>query len=228
MNPFPSPGPQMRAPNSFPPGQMFPARTGGLTNFARAPGLIGTGGAARAPVNIMTVLENVQKMFQVAETMGPMFRQYGPAVKNLPNLVKKFQNGLTSFMPKEKESESQSDGPKAEESLSFKEKLKEKINRSRPEKNKNLNESISINEETIQTKQTKRKSLPDTNIVTHKKRKKTSNIKDENKNKEFQKSDENELMKITGPKGYKAPSLSRKIEAKGIIEKSQPRPKLYI
>ncbi|MDN4525416.1 VrrA/YqfQ family protein [Fictibacillus fluitans] len=83
MYPFPPRGPQSgRTPHAnVPPGQRF-APPGGMRSM---PGL---GGAARSPLNMLTMVENVQKMLQVAETMGPMVKQYGPMVKNLPDMMK--------------------------------------------------------------------------------------------------------------------------------------------
>lgn len=81
MHPYPPIGPQGGRSAGMPPGQRF-APPAGMRSLG------GLAGAARSPMNVLTMVENVQKMLQVAETMGPMFKQYGPMVKNIPDMMK--------------------------------------------------------------------------------------------------------------------------------------------
>ncbi|MFC0188158.1 VrrA/YqfQ family protein [Fictibacillus aquaticus] len=103
MHPFP-PYPPSRSPfSSFQPphGMHAPFRTpipGMQTHhdpLNRMFGAIGTGGIP-ARTSVFSMLDNVQKVLKVAETMGPMVKQYGPMMRNLPSLMtmlKDYQNG---------------------------------------------------------------------------------------------------------------------------------------
>ncbi|WP_164988833.1 VrrA/YqfQ family protein [Fictibacillus sp. S7] len=111
MYPFPPRGPQRgRTPHAnVPPGQRF-APPGGMRSL---PGL---GGAARSPLNMLTMVENVQKMLQVAETMGPMVKQYGPMVKNLPDMMKslkEFRDNTNKAFKEKKEAREEAKVQKA-------------------------------------------------------------------------------------------------------------------
>ncbi|MCM3716848.1 YqfQ family protein [Fictibacillus phosphorivorans] len=73
--------------------QGMPRHAGSVDRFL---GTIGSGGSVTGGTSIFTMLNNVQKVLKVAETMGPMIKQYGPAMKNLPSIMtafKEFQNG---------------------------------------------------------------------------------------------------------------------------------------
>ncbi|MDN4074785.1 VrrA/YqfQ family protein [Fictibacillus terranigra] len=99
MHPYPPIGPQRGRSAGMPPGQRFAAPAGMRS-------LAGLGGAARSPLNVLTMVENVQKMLQIAETMGPMFKQYGPMVKNLPDMMKslkEFKDNTNKTLKEKKE-----------------------------------------------------------------------------------------------------------------------------
>ncbi|MFC7372554.1 VrrA/YqfQ family protein [Fictibacillus iocasae] len=65
-------------------------------------GAIGTGGIP-ARTSVFSMLDNVQKVLKVAETMGPMVKQYGPMMRNLPSvltMIKDYQsNSATKDEP---------------------------------------------------------------------------------------------------------------------------------
>jgi hypothetical protein len=85
MQPF-----QVSQPISGFPGMQ--RQTGSVDRFLGSVG----GGGISGGTNVFTMLNNVQKVLKVAETMGPMIKQYGPAMRNLPsimNALKDFQNG---------------------------------------------------------------------------------------------------------------------------------------
>jgi YqfQ-like protein len=71
----------------------MPRHAGSVDRFL---GTIGSGGNITGGTSIFTMLNNVQKVLKVAETMGPMIKQYGPAMRNLPSIMsalKDFQSG---------------------------------------------------------------------------------------------------------------------------------------
>lgn len=71
----------------------MPRHAGSVDRFL---GTIGSGGSITGGTSIFTMLNNVQKVLKVAETMGPMIKQYGPAMRNLPSIMtalKDFQSG---------------------------------------------------------------------------------------------------------------------------------------
>jgi outer membrane biosynthesis protein TonB len=71
----------------------MPRHAGSVDRFL---GTIGSGGSVTGGTSIFTMLNNVQKVLKVAETMGPMIKQYGPAMRNLPSIMtalKDFQSG---------------------------------------------------------------------------------------------------------------------------------------
>ncbi|MBY6035461.1 YqfQ family protein [Fictibacillus nanhaiensis] len=75
----------------------MPRNPGGSVD--RFLGTIGSGGSVTGGTNVFTMLNNVQKVLKVAETMGPMIKQYGPAMKNLPSIMtalKDFQSGSST------------------------------------------------------------------------------------------------------------------------------------
>ncbi|WP_257346003.1 YqfQ family protein [Pseudalkalibacillus decolorationis] len=101
------PGPfgQMGPFSSFGPGPMPPYGGG----FGPKPmGLLArlftpsSGGS----VNLLGMVENVQKVMKMADTVKPLVQQYGPMVKNLPSmlqLLKEYQNYSSDEDTKEPE-----------------------------------------------------------------------------------------------------------------------------
>jgi outer membrane biosynthesis protein TonB len=74
----------------------MPRQMGSVDRFL---GTIGSGGSISGGTSVFTMLNNVQKVLKVAETMGPMIKQYGPAMRNLPSIMtalKDFQSGSSS------------------------------------------------------------------------------------------------------------------------------------
>ncbi len=74
----------------------MPRQMGSVDRFL---GTIGSGGSITGGTSVFTMLNNVQKVLKVAETMGPMIKQYGPAMRNLPSIMtalKDFQSGSSS------------------------------------------------------------------------------------------------------------------------------------
>jgi hypothetical protein len=93
-------------------------------------GAMGSGGFSGG-TNVFTMLNNVQKVLKVAETMGPMIKQYGPAMKNLPSIMsalKDFQSGATQKNEAGKETDATNKTDK-------KENKKEKQNLNEKKKN---------------------------------------------------------------------------------------------
>ncbi|SFD68156.1 YqfQ-like protein [Bacillus sp. OV194] len=122
MHPYPPIGPQGGRSAGIPPGQRF-ALPAGMRSLA------GLGGAARSPMNVLTMVENVQKMLQVAETMGPMVKQYGPMVKNLPDMMKslkEFRDNTNKTIKEKKEARDEKAKAKKEAAPQSKPKKKEK------------------------------------------------------------------------------------------------------
>ncbi|MCF6137945.1 YqfQ family protein [Pseudalkalibacillus berkeleyi] len=111
-------GPQSMGPISqF--GQMMPFR-GGFP-AARSAGFLsrflspnpGAGGG----LNLIGMVENVQKVMKMADTVRPMIQQYGPMIKNFPSmlqLLKEYQNySSDSSSDEESETETQPEQKKS-------------------------------------------------------------------------------------------------------------------
>ncbi|EIT85196.1 hypothetical protein A374_10650 [Fictibacillus macauensis ZFHKF-1] len=86
MNQYPPIGPGHRRSS----GMSGPPRFNPGSSFRSMPNVPST--ASRSPFNMLSIVENVQKMMQVAETMGPMVKQYGPMVKNLPDMMRSLKD----------------------------------------------------------------------------------------------------------------------------------------
>ncbi|MBN3556164.1 hypothetical protein JYA63_17960 [Fictibacillus nanhaiensis] len=83
----------------------MPRQMGSVDRFL---GTIGSGGSITGGTSVFTMLNNVQKVLKVAETMGPMIKQYGPAMRNLPSIMtalKDFQSGSSSKAEKDSEAD---------------------------------------------------------------------------------------------------------------------------
>ncbi|WP_194270798.1 VrrA/YqfQ family protein [Fictibacillus phosphorivorans] len=83
----------------------MPRQMGSVDRFL---GTIGSGGSITGGTSVFTMLNNVQKVLKVAETMGPMIKQYGPAMRNLPSIMtalKDFQSGSSSKAEKDTEAD---------------------------------------------------------------------------------------------------------------------------
>jgi hypothetical protein len=118
MQPF-QVNPQMYGMNRMPGMNAMPPHPGSVDRFL---GTIGSGGMTGG-TNVFTMLTNVQKVLKVAETMGPMIKQYGPAMRNLPSLMnafKDFQSGGSS------KNDDDSTSPDASKKAEEREKIKEK------------------------------------------------------------------------------------------------------
>ncbi len=79
-------------------GQMMPYRGGGLP-AGRTLGFLSRflspNPGAGSGLNLIGMVENVQKVMKMADTVKPLVQQYGPMVKNLPSmlqLLKEYQN----------------------------------------------------------------------------------------------------------------------------------------
>ncbi|MFG6494147.1 VrrA/YqfQ family protein [Fictibacillus sp. UD] len=92
MQPF-QVNPHMHNMHGMPGMNHMPRQMGSVDRFL---GTIGSGGSVAGGTSVFTMLNNVQKVLKVAETMGPMIKQYGPAMRNLPSIMtalKDFQSG---------------------------------------------------------------------------------------------------------------------------------------
>jgi outer membrane biosynthesis protein TonB len=114
----------------------MPRHQGSVDRFL---GTIGSGGSNTGGNNIFTMLNNVQKVLKVAETMGPMIKQYGPAMRNLPSIMtalKDFQNGgSNSKAETNTEAETSKKADEADEAEN-KTKIKEPAEKNKKEKRK--------------------------------------------------------------------------------------------
>jgi hypothetical protein len=102
-------------------------------------GTIGSGGSITGGTNVFTMLNNVQKVLKVAETMGPMIKQYGPAMRNLPSIMtalKDFQNGSSSKADTEPEADTSKKAEKKEKKKEIKENKEMKENKEVPQNEK--------------------------------------------------------------------------------------------
>ncbi|RZT22329.1 YqfQ-like protein [Fictibacillus sp. BK138] len=119
----------------------MPRHAGSVDRFL---GTIGSGGSITGGTSIFTMLNNVQKVLKVAETMGPMIKQYGPAMRNLPSIMtalKDFQNGGSETKAENspeadtsKKAENNDKIAEVEENTEPKEKKKEKRKKETEEK----------------------------------------------------------------------------------------------
>jgi outer membrane biosynthesis protein TonB len=111
----------------------MPRHQGSVDRFL---GTIGSGGNITGGNNIFTMLNNVQKVLKVAETMGPMIKQYGPAMRNLPSIMtalKDFQNGGSKSKA---ETNTEAETSKKTDEAENKTKIKEPEEKNKKEKRK--------------------------------------------------------------------------------------------
>ncbi len=110
----------------------MPRQIGSVDRFL---GTIGSGGSVTGGTNVFTMLNNVQKVLKVAETMGPMIKQYGPAMRNLPSIMtalKEFQSGSS----KKADNDAEADTSETAEMNPEKKESKEKTEPKKKEKKK--------------------------------------------------------------------------------------------
>lgn len=136
-------------PGSFPALQRgvlpgVPQQAGGMLSRI-LPGAAGQGG-----MDMMGMIQNVQKVMQAADTIKPMVQQYGPMVKQLPEMIalfKEYQNsGDTSDDSEEEETD--------EEPVKTKKKTNKSKAPKKPPGTATKKKKESISEETV------RKSKP--------------------------------------------------------------------
>jgi hypothetical protein len=129
MQPF-QVNPHMQNMNSM---HGMPRHEGSVDRFL---GTIGSGGSVTGGTSIFTMLNNVQKVLKVAETMGPMIKQYGPAMRNLPSIMtalKDFQSGGSS---KKAETSTEADTSKKADNKEKNAEIKEDTETKKKEKRK--------------------------------------------------------------------------------------------
>lgn len=148
MQPF-QVNPYMHNMQGMPGMNPMPRQMGSVDRFL---GTIGSGGSVTGGTNVFTMLNNVQKVLKVAETMGPMIKQYGPAMRNLPSIMtalKDFQSGSS----KKADNDTEADTSEKAEMNIEKNEVKEK------------NEAKEKNESKKKEKKDKRKPESDEPIV---------------------------------------------------------------
>ncbi|KZE68402.1 hypothetical protein AWM68_16120 [Fictibacillus phosphorivorans] len=129
MQPF-QVNPYMQNMHGMPGMNHMPRQMGSVDRFL---GTIGNGGSVTGGTNVFTMLNNVQKVLKVAETMGPMIKQYGPAMRNLPSIMtalKDFQNGSS----KKSDSDTEADTSEKAEMTVVKNEVKENAESKKKEK----------------------------------------------------------------------------------------------
>lgn len=113
----------------MPPGS-FPALQRGVMPGApqQAGGMLSRllPGAGQGGMDMMGMIQNVQKVMQAADTIKPMVQQYGPMVKQLPEMIALFKEyQKSSGSTDDSEDEDSNDEPV---------KTKKKTNKSKPNK----------------------------------------------------------------------------------------------
>ncbi len=106
----------------------MPRQMGSVDRFL---GTIGSGGSITGGTSVFTMLNNVQKVLKVAETMGPMIKQYGPAMRNLPSIMtalKDFQSGSSSKAENDTEADTSEKPENTEQTTDTNEKSEAKKN----------------------------------------------------------------------------------------------------
>lgn len=93
----------------MPPGSFQGMQAGGLGGAQRAGGMLsnliqgstqGAGG-----MDMMGMVQNVQKVMQAADTIKPMVQQYGPMVKQLPEMIALFKEYKNSSSSEDEETD---------------------------------------------------------------------------------------------------------------------------
>ncbi|MGM7702023.1 VrrA/YqfQ family protein [Pseudalkalibacillus sp. Hm43] len=102
-------------------GQMMPFRGGGLP-AGRSLGFLSRflspNPGAGSGLNLIGMVENVQKVMKMADTVKPLVQQYGPMVKNLPSmlqLLKEYQNYSSDSDSEEEDSSTEEKEAKPEQ-----------------------------------------------------------------------------------------------------------------
>lgn len=85
----------------LPPGSFQGMQAGGLPGAQQAGGMLSSllQGNAQGGMDMMGMVQNVQKVMQAADTIKPMVQQYGPMVKQLPEMIalfKEYKNSSSS------------------------------------------------------------------------------------------------------------------------------------
>lgn len=111
----------------------MPRHAGSVDRFL---GTIGSGGSITGGTSIFTMLNNVQKVLKVAETMGPMIKQYGPAMRNLPSIMSAFKDFQSGSSETKAENSAEADTSKKADSKEKNAEMKEKPEPKKKEKRK--------------------------------------------------------------------------------------------
>lgn len=119
MQPF-QVNPQMQNMNSL---HGMPRHAGSVDRFL---GTIGSGGSITGGTSIFTMLNNVQKVLKVAETMGPMIKQYGPAMRNLPSIMTALKDFQSKGSATKEETSAEADTSKKADKTEKDTEIKEK------------------------------------------------------------------------------------------------------
>jgi hypothetical protein len=136
----------------FSPNSFQPQKVGLLAR------LFGTNPTSGAP-GFMGMIQNAEKMIQVAQTVKPMIEQYGPLAKNLPSmlqLLKEYQNYSSSSDEKQDETESK----KEPESKSDQKPKSNKTDESGPVKKKGKKIKLQTIPSTSSSEEKTKKSVP--------------------------------------------------------------------
>lgn len=101
--PTPPIGPMLRATFTHPvppfAAQPFQAITPARGLIGRLFGGLGGLQAQGQSLNILSMLENTQKVLKIVQTMSPMVQQYGPLIKNLPAIYKMLKDSPNQESP---------------------------------------------------------------------------------------------------------------------------------
>jgi hypothetical protein len=104
-------------------GKKNPGGMGGLAGPTRAAGSSGSLMQTLSnPGGLTSFLNNTQQILKTAQTVGPMFQQYGPLIKNLPAMWKLYKGLKDGSSEKEETKDSKPDNNHAEMHSNIEEK----------------------------------------------------------------------------------------------------------
>lgn len=91
----------------MPPGSFQGMQAGGFGGAERAGGMLTNllQGSSQGGMDMMGMVQNVQKVMQAADTIKPMVQQYGPMVKQLPEMIALFKEYKNSSNTEDEETD---------------------------------------------------------------------------------------------------------------------------
>ncbi len=95
----------------MPPGSFPAMQRGAIPGFPQQAGMLSRflPGAGQGGMDMMGMIQNVQKVMQAADTIKPMVQQYGPMVKQLPEMIALFKEYQKSSGETENDEDSEAD-----------------------------------------------------------------------------------------------------------------------